>query len=92
MKPYTKIYLAFFGYKVQEDVSCEICGCPAIDINHIEARGMGGNPNGDKDRIENLMAMCREHHLNYGDVPGEIRAMLKVIHLKYMAYNGINRK
>jgi 5-methylcytosine-specific restriction endonuclease McrA len=88
MKPHTKIYLDFFDYKIPEDVSCEICGRPAVDIHHIEARQMGGNPSGDKDRIENLMALCRQDHDEYGDVPGEVREMLKKVHLKYMEYNG----
>lgn len=88
MKPHTKIYMNFFGYKIVQDVACECCGNPAVDINHIEARGMGGNPLGDKDDITNLMAMCREHHVEYGDVV-ELKPMLKLIHLKYMLYNGI---
>jgi hypothetical protein len=87
MKPYTKIYMDYFEYKIPEDVTCEICGRPAVDINHIKARGMGGNPKRDKDRIENLMAMCREDHLRYGDVPGEVREMLTSVHLSFMRQN-----
>lgn len=88
MKPHTKIYLDFFGYKIVEDVKCELCDAPAVDINHIYARGMGGNPLGDKDEIENLQACCREHHIQYGDVV-ELKPMLTLIHLKYMKYNGL---
>lgn len=87
MKAHTKIYLNFFGYKIPEDCICEVCGGPAVDINHIQARGMGGNPKGDKDDIENLMAMCRYHHIEYGDVP-DLKPTLTAIHLKFMQYHG----
>ena len=88
MKSHTKIYCLFFGYKITSDCICEVCGSPAVDVNHIDARGMGGNPNGEKDQIENLMGLCREHHLEYGDVP-ECKPLLRLIHLKYMFYNGL---
>ena len=60
-------------------VACEICGAPAVDIHHIEARGMGGDPQGKKDVIENLMAVCRGCHIKYGDAP-EHMEFLKRIH------------
>lgn len=88
MKPHTKIYLKYFGFKIPEDCSCEVCGSPAIDIHHIEARGMGGDPQGKKDVIENLQALCRKCHNEYGDVP-DLKERLKVIHLKYMEFHGI---
>jgi beta-phosphoglucomutase-like phosphatase (HAD superfamily) len=86
LKKHTKIYLDYFGFQIPEDVACEICGGQANDIHHIEARGMGGDPNGDKDRIENLMAVCRKDHERYGDVP-ELEEKLKQIHLRYMEIN-----
>lgn len=46
----------YFGYKIPEDVTCEICDRPAVDIHHLNGRGKG------KDIISNLMALCREHH------------------------------
>lgn len=88
MQNHTKIYATFFGHQVPEDFSCEVCGNPAVDINHIDARGMGGNPSGDKDQIENLMAMCRKDHIEYGDVP-QYKPLLRLIHLKYMLYTGL---
>lgn len=36
------------------------CGAPAVDINHIDPRGMGGSKL--KDDLENLAGMCRHHH------------------------------
>jgi len=84
MKAHTKIYLDFFNFKIPEDCFCEICGSPAKDIHHIEPRGMGGNKQADK--IENLMAVCRHCHENYGDVP-ECKDKLKEVHLRFMEVN-----
>jgi len=64
MKKHTKIYLKFFDIFGDEFVSCEMCGKKAVDIHHIECRGMGGT---DKDNINNLMALCRNCHITYGD-------------------------
>lgn len=85
MKKHTKIYLDYFGYQIPEDVFCEICGSPAKDIHHIESRGMGGSKEADK--IENLMAVCRCCHENYGDV-SDLKETLTKVHLKYMEING----
>lgn len=65
MKKHTKIYLDYFGYTGQEFIACEVCGKRANDTHHIHARGMGGTKKADK--IENLMAVCRECHIKYGD-------------------------
>ena len=67
MKPLVKIYLDSMGYDESDFIPCEVCGLKAVDIHHINARGMGGNPSKDKDVIENLQALCRECHTNYGD-------------------------
>lgn len=79
MKKHTKIYLDFFGYTTADFIPCEVCGAKAVDIHHIEARGMGGDPKGDKDVIENLQALCRNCHNAYGDAPKHMK-MLKIIH------------
>jgi hypothetical protein len=79
VKKHTKIYLAHFGFSGQEFIPCEVCGAKAVDINHIDARGMGGDPQGKKDHINNLMAMCRPCHVEYGDRT-EYKDTLKRIH------------
>jgi 5-methylcytosine-specific restriction endonuclease McrA len=65
LKNHTKVYLKHFGYSGEEFFPCEVCGARAVDIHHIEARGMGGTKKGDT--IENLMALCRYCHTVMGD-------------------------
>ena len=55
----------YFGYVIDDVIPCEVCGSPANDIHHIRCRGMGGSDK--KDEISNLMAVCREDHLKFGD-------------------------
>lgn len=83
MKTHTKIYFKFFGYVTSDWIKCEIPECrkQAVDIHHIVCKGMGGNPSGDKDVIENLMALCREHHEEFGDKK-EYKEYLKIVHQK----------
>lgn len=87
MKKHTKIYLNYFGYQIPEDVFCEVCRSPAVDIHHIDSRGMGGDPQGKKDVIENLQALCRACHDNYGDDPSCFDKLTEV-HLRCMEING----
>jgi hypothetical protein len=65
MKKHTQIYINHFGYDVSDFIGCEICGTKSVDIHHIESRKMGGTKS--KDTIENLMALCRLCHIEYGD-------------------------
>ena len=81
MKKHTKIYMNYFNYVLDDFIPCEICGSRAVDIHHIENRGSGGSTN--KDVIENLMAVCREDHIKYGDVPDKVQ-WLKDIHEQRM--------
>lgn len=77
-----------FGYDVSDFIPSEISGKRAVDINHIDARGMGGDPNGDKDVIENLMAVTREEHVKYGDKE-QYKEWLKSVHYAFMVKKGI---
>jgi 5-methylcytosine-specific restriction endonuclease McrA len=84
MKKHTKIYFKYFNIDESSFVPCEICGAKAVDIHHIEARGMGGDPSGKSDVIENLQALCRECHTKYGDIT-EYKPLLKKIHLQRLS-------
>ncbi len=64
MKSYTKVYLKHFNYSESDFIPCEVCERKAVDIHHIQARS--GNIKLLND-ITNLMALCREHHVEYGD-------------------------
>ena len=77
MKNHTKTYLNFFGYDTSDFIPCEMCGLKAQAIHHIEARGMGGSKHADN--IENLMALCRQCHIDFGDKK-QHKEMLKVVH------------
>jgi hypothetical protein len=77
MKKHTRIYLEHFGHISPgfqpispDDIDMPICEMPrchktCVDVHHINNRGMGGSK--EKDKIENLMGMCREDHVQYGD-------------------------
>jgi len=78
MRIHTKVYMDYFKYDISDHIPCEICLAPAVDIHHIEARGMGGTTT--KDHISNLMALCRSCHIKYGDLK-HYKNYLKSIHL-----------
>lgn len=86
MRPHTKLYLKAFGYDTSDFVACEVCGAPAVDINHHPARGMGGTKT--PDRIECLIAMCRKHHNDYAD-KDQFRAWLYKVHIISMDQYGV---
>lgn len=65
MKKHTQIYLDYFGYDTSDFIPCEVCASKAVDIHHIESRGMGGSIHADI--ITNLQALCRECHTKFGD-------------------------
>jgi hypothetical protein len=66
MQKHTKIYFDYFGYDESDYITCEACDkYRAVSVHHIERRGMGGSKT--KDYIENLMAVCNDCHIRYGD-------------------------
>jgi len=85
VKKHTQIYMKYFGYHLSDWMPCEICGCQAVDLHHIEARRMGGT--NTKDTIENLMALCRGHHVQFGDKK-QHKEMLIEVHNNFMIQNG----
>ncbi len=80
LQKHTKIYLTNFGYDINDAsifVPSEITPEErAVDIHHIIGRGRGG-----KDRIENLIALTRAEHDDYGD-KNEYIVLLLEIHRK----------
>ena len=86
MKNHTKIYLDHFGYDETDFIACEVCSAQAVDIHHIEARGMGGDPSGRKDVIKNLQALCRPCHVKFGDKK-QYKTMLIEKHNNKLAKN-----
>jgi 5-methylcytosine-specific restriction endonuclease McrA len=63
MQKHTKIYYNHFGYSEDDFLPCEICGRTAVDIHHIIPRSKFGDKNKmAQDKIDNLMALCRECH------------------------------
>jgi len=80
MRKHTQIYLQGMGYDTTSFVPCEVCAGVGTDIHHIEARGMGGSKSADV--IENLMALCRKCHIEYGDKK-QYKQFLKDIHAKH---------
>ena len=60
MKAYKRIYLEARNLTQTDFIPCEVCGAQAVDIHHIQARGMGGSKS--RDTPENLIALCRSCH------------------------------
>lgn len=79
MQKHTKIYYKHFDYFGDEFIACEICNSKAIDVHHLESKGMGGSKT--KDYIENLIAVCRTCHVKCHSNK-EFNQKAKEIHLK----------
>jgi 5-methylcytosine-specific restriction endonuclease McrA len=79
MKNHTKVYLKSLGYDQSDFIPCEICFGQAVDIHHIDSRGMGGSS--EKDDIKNLMALCRQCHVKFGDKK-QFKEYLHYIHAR----------
>ena len=77
MQRHTLNYLQGMGFDTSDTILCEVCGKVAVDIHHINARGMGGSNTADV--IENLMGLCRKCHIEYGDKK-QYKEFLKDIH------------
>jgi 5-methylcytosine-specific restriction endonuclease McrA len=82
VKNHTKVYLKGMGYDTNSWIACEVCGATAVDIHHIESRGMGGSK--IADTIENLMALCRPCHVAYGDLK-QWKERLQATHNHHLA-------
>ena len=74
MKKHTALYLNAFSFDVADFIPCEVCNAQAVDIHHIQSRGMGGSTH--KDTKENLMALCRNCHIKYGDKKQHVQFLI----------------
>jgi hypothetical protein len=85
MKKHIRIYLEFFGYGIDDFIPCEVKGCNkrAVDIHHIDRRGMGGSK--EKDYIENLVGLCRKHH-DLAESDSVFNKKVKEWHLKRVEF------
>ena len=88
MKKHIRVYLKAMAYIPGEWIPCEICQSKAVDVHHIEARGMGGSKT--KDTPENLMGLCRSCHDQFGDVP-ETKMYLQTIHERHLRLRGFKK-
>jgi len=89
MKNHVKIYFKALGYEKGDFIPSEISGQRAVDVCHIICRGAGGNPNGDLDRIENLMAQTRAEHLELGDKKHTTAEQFRK-HRDFLELNGVS--
>ena len=59
------MFMKYYGY-TEADSYSELCWYCAknvwIDIHHIQGRGLGGDPKGLRDKISNLIPLCRSCH------------------------------
>lgn len=79
MSKHKEIYFKYFGYSSGDWIGCEVCGKTAVDVHAIECDGMGGTK--IDPPIEELIAVCRECHILYGDKK-QFKEWLKEIHKK----------
>lgn len=74
----------YFGYGIEDFIPCELCSNRAVDIHHIHCRGMGGTK--EEDKIDNLMALCRQCHIEYGDKKHWIEYLKEIHNVKTSRY------
>jgi len=65
MKKYLRMFMKYYGY-TEADSYAELCWyCNKnvwCEVHHIESRGMGGDKKGRRDKISNLIPLCRTCH------------------------------
>jgi len=87
MVKHKKVYTTFFNLDISDRILCTMCGQEAVDIHHIQPRGMGGSY---KDYIENLAALCRSCH-DKAESTSSFNKSVRLKHLSkviaYLKYN-----
>lgn len=79
MKKHTKVYLDALGYDETDFMPSELSGQKGVDIHHIVTR---------EDRIENLMLLTRQEHLELGEIKSKMNYLL-VAHRHFLDKNGV---
>ena len=79
MKKHTKIYIDSLGYDETDFMPCEITGRKGVDIHHIVNR---------ENRIENLMLLTREKHVELGEIKSKMVYLLET-HRNFLDVNGV---
>lgn len=74
---YKKVYCDHFDYEWGDFIPSEISEKTSVDIHHIQPQQRGGTKK--LDRVENLMALTRKEHEDYGGIK-MFKAMLYRIH------------
>ena len=82
MVNHKKVYCTFFNLDTSDHSLCTSCGQVAVDIHHINPRGMGGS---EKDYIENLVALCRSCH-DKAESSRSFNKHVRVKHLQKVIY------
>ena len=63
LKNYKKLFSDFWGYCESDIPVCWGCFmAQAVDIHHLENKGLGGVKNNRLNRIDNLFPVCRKCH------------------------------
>lgn len=83
---HTALYMSCFGYGDADFIPSELSGERAVDVHHLICRGAGSSKN--LDRIENIMAVTREEHIEYGDKKHYMSFLFRK-HLSFMESNGV---
>lgn len=89
MKQYTRTYLIAINELTDDNntfIECECCGMRATEIHHIlnKNRLIEHGILDRKDNIENIMAICRSCHNEWGDKDGYISILFKT-HLDFIS-------
>tara|TARA_R100000458_G_C8164403_1_gene167243 strand:+ start:458 stop:679 length:222 start_codon:yes stop_codon:yes gene_type:complete len=71
--------MKYFDFCLDDFIGCEVCFSRAVDIHHIDPRGLGGSKT--KDFIANLVALCRSCHIK-AESDKKFNEKVKQIHLK----------
>jgi hypothetical protein len=78
MRKHTEIYLKALNYDISEPfIPSELSGSKAVDIHHIVTR---------ENRIENLMALTRQEHMQHGEIKSSMKMLLQK-HKDFLEFN-----